>query len=208
MEAISSNEDDRIESKHSLNTWTRVYLHGFIAFVVIAVIAYAVMLLVPVFDFTGSVPVAIALSMVAILVGPPLVGSLILFGLFPLLGTKEAWRGWLAWDDRLLAEVSTAKEKARVVIINWPSNHVRTIGVLTSTIASSESGKQLAAVYVPTAPQTKLGYIRIVEFDDVEFTDWTLEQWQLYQFTFGAASPGRVHDLTGAALNHEQGLST
>lgn len=207
MEVISPDEEDRIGSKHSLSTWARIYLHGIIAFVAIAVVAYVVMLLAPVFDFTGNPSLAIGLSIAAILVGPPLVGSFILFGLFPLMGTKAAWRGWLAWDDRLLAEVSTAKEKARVVIIKWPSEHVRTIGVLTSTFTSNESGKLLAAVYVPTAPQTKLGYIRIIEHDEVEFTDWTLKQWQLYQFTFGAASPDRVEELPGEGVNHEQPTS-
>lgn len=194
MDNDSSVESYGVGGKHSLNTWTRVFVHGLIAFIVICAVAYVVTLLAPIFDFTGNRPVAIILSIVAILVGPPLLGSIILFGLFPLLGKKEAWRGLLAWDDRLLAEVSGAKEKAQVVIVPWPSKEVRTMGVLTATFASEESGKQLAAVYVPTAPQTKLGYIRIVKLDDVEFTDWTLKQWQLYQFTFGSVSPDRIRE--------------
>ncbi|MBB3210494.1 hypothetical protein FHS27_006341 [Rhodopirellula rubra] len=95
MEVISPDEEDRIGSKHSLSTWARIYLHGIIAFVAIAVVANVVMLLAPVFDFTGNPSLAIGLSIAAILVGPPLVGSFILFGLFPLMGTKAAWRGWL-----------------------------------------------------------------------------------------------------------------
>lgn len=193
MENESLEESVRSASKHSLNTWTRVYLHGLIAFILIYVVAYLVALLLPVFDFTGNRGVAIAAAITAILLGPPLVGSIILFGLFPLLGKKEAWRGLLAWDDRLISEVSDAKEKTRVVIVSWPSAEVRTMGVLTSTFQSEESGKLLAAVYLPTAPQTKFGYIRIVELDRVEFTDWTLKQWQLYQFTFGVVSPEQVN---------------
>lgn len=194
VEKNESLESYGIDGEHSLGTWTRVYLHGVIAFVVIYAIAYVVTLLVPVFDFTGNRPLAITISILAILVGPPLVGSLILFGLFPLLGKKKGWRGLLAWDDRLLAEVSDAKEKAQIVIINWPSDDVRTMGVLTATFASDEPGRQLAAVYVPTAPQTRLGYIRIVSLDAIEFTDWTLKQWQLYQFTFGSVSPDRMRE--------------
>ncbi len=67
-------------------------------------------------------------------------------------------------------------------------------GILASTFPSKKSGKQLAAVYVPTAPQTKLGYIRIVEVDDFEYTDWTLQQWQLYRIAFGSVSPDRVRE--------------
>ncbi len=44
------------------------------------------------------------------------------------------------------------------------------MGILIVTIASRDSGKQQAAVYVPTAPQTKLGLIRIGELDDFQFT--------------------------------------
>ena len=70
------------------------------------------------------------------------------------------------------------------------------MGILTSTFQSQNSEKQLAAVYVSTAPQTKFGYIRVVELADVEFTDWTFRQWQLYQFTFGAASPEQLRDTS------------
>ena len=75
------------------------------------------------------------------------------------------------------------------MLINWPSETVRTMGVLTTTFSSENSDQELAAVYVPTAPQTRLGYIRVVPLDSVEFTDWTLKQWQLYQFTFASYSP-------------------
>ena len=63
------------------------------------------------------------------------------------------------------------------------------MGVLTATLDTDQNGRKLAAVYVPTAPQTRLGYIRIVAVDDLEFTNWTLKQWQLYQLTFGSVIP-------------------
>jgi hypothetical protein len=190
-------ETSGMDGGHALGKWTRVYLHGVIAFVAIGAIGYVASLLLPLFGFADNRVLAIALLVIAIVVGPPLLGSLILYGLFPLLGKKQGWRGLLGWDDRLITEVSDAKEKVRVVIIRWPGDNVRTMGILTSTFLSKKSGKQLAAVYVPTAPQTKLGYIRIVEVDDVEYTDWTLQQWQLYQFTFGSVSPDRVLEVVG-----------
>lgn len=192
MDDRSSDSGPGIQGSHSLNTWTRVYLHGLLALVVLFAIAYAVSRIAPAFDFVGSRPLAIATAIVVILAGPPIIGSIILFGVFPLLGKKEAWRGLVAWDDRLISEVSDAREKAQVVIINWPSREVRTMGVLTATFDDDGSGRKLAAVYTPTAPQTKFGYVRVVDLEDVEFTDWTLKEWQLYQFTFGSAAPARV----------------
>jgi hypothetical protein len=194
METHSSVEPGMNDNggEHYLGTWTRIYLHGVIAFVVFYVLAYVVTRLVPIFEFTGSRALAIGLSILAIVVVPPLVGSLILFGLFPLLGMKEGWRSLAAWDDRLFSQLSSARQKVQVVIINWPNKEVRTMGVLTATFTADRADRQLAAVYVPTAPHTRYGYIRVVSVDEVEFTDLTLREWQLYQLTFGSVSPDRI----------------
>ena len=197
MEPTTSNTEASNVESHYLGTWTRIYLHGILAFVVLYIVAYVVTHLVPIFDVFGSQPAAIMLSILAILLVPPLVGSLILYGLFPLIGMKDGWRGVIGWDERLFSRVSSAREKVRIVIINWPSREVRTMGVLTSTFTAKDPGKRLAAVYVPTAPQTRLGYVRVVPLDDVEATDLTLKEWQLYQLTFGSASPeclGVIHE--------------
>lgn len=178
--------------EYQLATWMRVYLHGVLAFVVLYAVVYLVTRLAsPIFDLTGSLPVAIALSILGILLVPPLVGSLILYGLFPMIGMKEGLQGVIGWDQRLFARVSSARKQVQIVIINWPSKEVRTMGLLTSTFTADDSGQQLAAVYVPTAPQTRYGYIRVVSLEEVEFTDLTLKEWQLYQLTFGAGIPDR-----------------
>lgn len=184
------------DSSHLLGTWTRIYLHGCIAFLLVYAMAYVVSRLVPLFDFIESPALSVFLAILAILILPPVVGSLVLYGLLPLLGKNEAWRGLEAWDDKLLSEVSRAKQRTRIVILNWPSKEVRTMGILTATFDANDTSKQMAAVYVPTAPQTKLGYIRIVAIDDLEFTDWTLKQWQLYQLTFGSVNPTSLSSET------------
>lgn len=140
MDEVTEEEKYGIAGEHSLGTWARIYLHGFIAIGMFFGIAYAVTLLVPVFDVVGNRAAAIGLSVVTILAGPPILGSLILYVLFPLLGKNEAWRGLLIWDDRLLTEVSGARQRTQIVIINWPSNEVRTAGVLTATFECSETG--------------------------------------------------------------------
>lgn len=186
------NEATAPGREHTLGTWTRIYLHGCIAFLVVYALTLVVSRLVPLFGFVDSPVLAFVLAILAILVLPPLVGSIVLYGLLPLLGKKEAWRGLAAWDNKLVSEVSRAKQMARIVILNWPSEEVRTMGVLTATFDADEGSRQMAAVYVPSAPQTRVGYIRIVAVDDLEFTDWTLKQWHLYQLTFGSANPTRL----------------
>ena len=184
----------RPTSEHTLNTWTRIYLHGLMVMAVITVIVFgAQKVFLPLFDIVGDRTLAIVLMVLAFIVVPPLAGSFVLFVIFPLLGKNEAWKGVSAWDDRLMAEVTHARQRAQIVVLNWPSQETRTMGILTSRFSSTSSdGQEWASVYVPTAPNTKLGYIRIVRIDDVEFTDWTLKEWQLYQLTFGAISPDSI----------------
>ena len=157
MEPTPSIGSTESGEEQFLGTWIRIYLHGILAFVVICAVAYVVTRLAPLFDFTGSQPLAITLSVLTILLVPPLVGSLILYGLLPLIGLKEGWRGVIGWDNRLFSQVSAARQNSQIVIINWPSKEVRTMGILTSTFTAEDSAKQLAAVYVPTAPSTRYG---------------------------------------------------
>ncbi|MGI9471330.1 MAG: hypothetical protein ACR2NZ_07365 [Rubripirellula sp.] len=192
MENDSAVDPSGLNNGHLLSTWVRVYVHGLIALVVLCAIAYVGTLLVPLFDVFGSRPLAVLLSALTVVLGPPIVGALILFGVFPLLGKKKSLRGLLGWDDRLLSELSNARSKTQIVILNWPSSDVRTLGVLSSEYTDAASGRRMGAVYVPTAPQTRLGYIRIVDLATVEFTDWTFQQWQLYQLSFGSVSPSAL----------------
>jgi hypothetical protein len=189
---LQTSEEDRFsetDGPHLLNTWSRIYLHGCLALIVVFAIAYFVQLLVPFYDFTGSRGLSVLFSILTIVLAPPLIGSLILLGLLPMLGKHEGLRGLDVWDDRVISEITRAKKKTQIVIINWPNKEVRTMGVLTGTFAAMSSDQQLASVYVPTAPQTRYGYIRVVPLEEVEITDWTLKQWQLCQLTFGSAHP-------------------
>ena len=97
-----SSRDYGLMSRHSPGTLTRIYLHGLIACLAFAAIAYLVSQLSPVFDFTGNPALAVGI-------------------------------------------------------------------------------------------RTRLGYIRLVPMDDIKVTNWTLEQWQLHQFTFGSVIPEDPH---------------
>lgn len=189
-------EGNRVKS-HRLGTWSRIYLHGMLSLFVLGLVAYLIARLVPLLEFLGSPTIAVTACILALIALPPIVGSILIYAVLPALGKRDGFRGLDAWDDRLLTEVSRAKERARIVVVPWPTKDVRTMGVLTGSIQSGPSGPQLAAVYIPTAPQAKSGYIRVVAMDDLQFTNWTLQQWQLYQLTFGSMHPPSLDASTG-----------
>jgi uncharacterized membrane protein len=47
------------------------------------------------------------------------------------------------------------------------------------------TGRQLAAVYVPTSPNPTSGYIEIVPLEDVVQTDWSVEEAMAFVMTGG-----------------------
>ncbi len=86
----------------------------------------------------------------------------------------------------------------RVVLISFPTPEMKTVGFVTKILRDSDSGRELAAVYVPTAPNPTSGYIEIVPLDQVVQTDWTLEEAMSFVMTGGANAPDTVR-YTAAA---------
>lgn len=77
----------------------------------------------------------------------------------------------------------------RAVLIAFPSPEMRTVGFITKTFVDPDSGRTLAAVYVPTAPNPTSGYIEIVPLEDVVPTDWSIEQAMAFVLTGGTSAP-------------------
>jgi uncharacterized membrane protein len=77
----------------------------------------------------------------------------------------------------------------RVVLICFPSSEMKAIGFITKIIRDTETGKELAAVYVPTSPNPTSGYIEIVPLEDVVMTDWSTEEAMTFVVTGGTNAP-------------------
>jgi uncharacterized membrane protein len=80
----------------------------------------------------------------------------------------------------------------RVVLISFPTPGMKAVGFLTRVLTDSETGRELAAVYVPTAPNPTSGYIEIVPMEDVVATDWTMEEAMTFVVTGGTNSPPSI----------------
>lgn len=80
----------------------------------------------------------------------------------------------------------------RVVLISFPNRQMKTIGFVTKVMLDSETGEEIAAVYVPTAPNPTSGYIEIVPLADIVPTDWTMEEAMTFVMTGGTSSPDRI----------------
>lgn len=55
----------------------------------------------------------------------------------------------------------------KVVLVEFPHTEMKAVGFHTQTLIDRESGIELAAVYVPTAPNPTSGYLEIVPLDRI-----------------------------------------
>ncbi len=80
----------------------------------------------------------------------------------------------------------------RVVLIEFPSENMKAVGLVTRTFKDTDTGEELAAVYVPTTPNPTSGYIEIVPVANIISTDWTLDDAMSFVISAGAVAPDTI----------------
>ncbi|MBB3343662.1 DUF502 domain-containing protein [Luteimonas sp. RC10] len=80
----------------------------------------------------------------------------------------------------------------RVVLIDFPHSQMKSVGFVTRVIREQGTGRELAAVYVPTTPNPTSGYLEIVPLDKVTPTDWTVDQAMSFIISGGAVAPDTI----------------
>jgi uncharacterized membrane protein len=94
---------------------------------------------------------------------------------------------------QLIASFQSPTEGAqKVVLIEFPSPEMRTVGLVTQRFRASDTGEELAAVYVPTTPNPTSGYVEIVPVDRLVWLDWTLNEAIQFIVSAGVISPETV----------------
>ncbi len=80
----------------------------------------------------------------------------------------------------------------RVVLIDFPHAEMKTLGFVTRVMRESGTGRELAAVYVPTTPNPTSGYLEIVPVEKMTPTDWTVDQAMSFIISGGAVAPDSI----------------
>jgi len=95
---------------------------------------------------------------------------------------------------KFISVLQTKPDKInRVVLIEFPSRQMKTVGFVTRLLTDENSGKQLAAVYVPTTPNPTSGYLEIVPLEHVVETDWSIDEAMTFVISGGAIAPDKIH---------------
>lgn len=80
----------------------------------------------------------------------------------------------------------------RVVLVDFPHKEMKSIGFVTRVLREQGTGRELAAVYVPTTPNPTSGYLEIVPVEKITPTDWTVDQAMSFIISGGAVSPETI----------------
>ena len=80
----------------------------------------------------------------------------------------------------------------RVVLVDFPHTEMKSVGFVTRVVREHGTGRELAAVYVPTTPNPTSGYLEIVPVDKITPTDWTVDQAMSFIISGGAVAPESI----------------
>jgi len=91
----------------------------------------------------------------------------------------------------------------RVVLIDFPHKEMKTLGFVTKVMREEGTGRELAAVYVPTTPNPTSGYLEIVPVEKMTPTDWTVDQAMSFIISGGAVSPDTIPFTPSGVATHD-----
>lgn len=77
----------------------------------------------------------------------------------------------------------------RVVLIDFPRRGMKVVGFVTRVMTEEGTGREMAAVYIPTTPNPTGGYLELVPVDELTPTDWTMDQAMAFIISGGAVAP-------------------
>jgi uncharacterized membrane protein len=91
----------------------------------------------------------------------------------------------------------------RVVLIDFPRKGMKVVGFVTRIMLEEGTGREMAAVYIPTTPNPTGGYLEVVPVDELTPTDWTMDQAMAFIISGGAVAPD-TFPASPAALRDQQ----
>lgn len=94
---------------------------------------------------------------------------------------------------KLITSFQTAPAgQQRVVLIEFPHADMKTVGFVTKLFTDSTTGTEIAAVYVPTAPNPTSGYMELVPSDRLVWLDWNANEAMQFILSGGTAAPDHL----------------
>ena len=85
----------------------------------------------------------------------------------------------------------------RVVLVDFPRKGMKAVGFVTRVMLEEGTGREMAAVYIPTTPNPTGGYLEILPLEDLHPTDWSMDQAMAFIISGGAVAPDTLPAMSG-----------
>ncbi len=122
--------------------------------------------------------------------GPRVLGQRLLMGFEALIARIPLAKSVYGSARQLLDMLQTKPGSSqRVVLLDFPHAGIKAIGFVTRSFHDEATGRELAAVYVPTTPNPTGGYLELVPVELLTPTDWSVDQAMTFILSGGAVSP-------------------
>lgn len=90
----------------------------------------------------------------------------------------------------------------RVVLVEFPRKGMRVVGFVTRVMQEEGTGREMAAVFIPTTPNPTGGYLEVVPLNELTPTDWTMDQAMAFIISGGAVAPDILPASPSALPGH------
>jgi uncharacterized membrane protein len=153
--------------------------------------------------FQGAISVAIVLAALYVLgeVATMVAGRRILAAFDYLMARIPVVQSIYGAARQLVSSFQTNPGGSqRVVLIEFPSPEMKTVGLVTRIFNDADSGEEIAAVYVPTTPNPTSGYMELVPTSRLVMLDWTINEAMTFIMSGGAAAPPKLNYSMSARM--------
>ena len=91
----------------------------------------------------------------------------------------------------------------RVVLVEFPRRGMRVVGFVTRVMIEEGSGREMAAMFIPTTPNPTGGYLEVVPLAELTPTDWTMDQAMAFIISGGAVAPDTLPAFCGSDFSRD-----
>ena len=110
------------------------------------------------------------------------------------LVTAPAFRRLVKSGELVITEFSPKESQAfKVVLVKITPVANRRIAILTATLEDFDTGQKLATVFVPGTPNVRVGETRVLPYDEITMTNWTVSEAMAFLMSGGTVSPSKIH---------------
>lgn len=110
------------------------------------------------------------------------------------LATTPGFRRLARSGELLITELSPTESRGfKVVLVKLTPEEGRQLAILSSVLKDAETGRKLATVFIPSTPNVGVGETRVLPFDQLTMTNWTVSDAITFLMSGGTVSPSKIH---------------